>query len=74
MNLSNEFSLEKRAGFYNMLKDTSKGKIDSWAIRWHASMYLQNKLTLYPKVSSFTISGTMGLEHIRLKLIHLKLK
>jgi len=60
MNLSNEFSLEKRAGFYNMLKDTSKGKIDSWAIRWHASMYLQNKLTLYPKVSFIHNIGNDG--------------
>ena len=60
MNLSNEFSLEKRAGFYNMLRDTSKGKIDSWAIRWHASMYLQNKLTLYPKVSFIHNIGNDG--------------
>ena len=60
MNLSYEFSLEKRAGFYNMLKDTCKGKIDSWAIRWHASMYLQNKLTLYPKVSFIHNIGNDG--------------
>ena len=73
-NFSNEFSLEKRAGFYNMLKDTSKGKIDSWAIRWHASMYLQNKLTLYPKVSFIHNIGNDGSGTHRLKLIHLKLK
>ena len=60
MYLSYEFSLEKRAGFYNMLKDTCKGKIDSWAIRWHASMYLQNKLTLYPKVSFIHNIGNDG--------------
>jgi hypothetical protein len=31
-----------------MLKDQIEGKNNSWAIRWHASLFLQNKLTLYP--------------------------
>jgi hypothetical protein len=31
-----------------MLKKQNTGKINSWAIRWHASAFLQNKLTLYP--------------------------
>ena len=31
-----------------MLKDQINGKNDSWAIRWHASMFLENKLCLYP--------------------------
>ena len=34
--------------FYEMLKRQVKGEIDSWAIRWHASLFLKNKLTLYP--------------------------
>jgi len=34
--------------FLNMLKDQIEGKNDSWAIRWHASAFLANKLTLYP--------------------------
>jgi len=31
-----------------MLKDQIKGKNDSWAIRWHLSAFLKNKLVLYP--------------------------
>ena len=34
-----------------MLKDQIQGKNDSWAIRWYASAFLQNKMTLYPGCS-----------------------
>jgi SAM-dependent methyltransferase len=34
-----------------MLKDQIAGKNNSWAIRWHASAYVQNMLSLYPKKS-----------------------
>ncbi len=31
-----------------MLEDQINGKNNSWAIRWNASAFLNNKLTLYP--------------------------
>lgn len=31
-----------------MLKRQIAGLNDSWAVRWYASAFLQNKLTLYP--------------------------
>ena len=34
-----------------MLKNQINGKIDSWAIRWHASVFLHAGLTLYPPFS-----------------------
>ena len=34
--------------FMKMLKNQIKGKNDSWAIRWHLSAFLKDKLTLYP--------------------------
>lgn len=37
--------------YVKMLKNQIDGKIDSWAIRWYISAFLQNKLTLYPGVS-----------------------
>ena len=37
--------------YTNMLEDQINGKNDSWAIRWYASAFLENKLTLYPGVS-----------------------
>jgi hypothetical protein len=35
--------------FYEMLTDQIHGKNDSWAIRWHASLFLANKFCLQPK-------------------------
>ena len=46
--LLKEFDLGGAYPFSEMLKDQIAGKNNSWAIRWHASMFLQNKLTLYP--------------------------
>lgn len=46
--LLNEFDLSGTYPFSGMLNDQISGKNNSWAIRWHASMFLQNKLTLYP--------------------------
>ena len=31
-----------------MLRDQIAGKNNSWAVRWYASAFLANKLTLYP--------------------------
>ena len=46
--LIQEFDYNGAYPFLNMLKDQIKGANDSWAIRWHASAFLTNKLTLYP--------------------------
>jgi hypothetical protein len=46
--LLKEFDLDSAYPFSGMLKDQIAGKNNSWAIRWHASIFLQNKLTLYP--------------------------
>lgn len=37
--------------FSKMLKNNMRKKNDSWAIRWYASLYLRNMLTLYPHES-----------------------
>ncbi|ULH30169.1 glycosyltransferase family 2 protein [Leptospira weilii] len=47
-NLIYEFDMQGSYPYTTMLKDQIAGKNDSWAIRWHASTFLQNKLTLYP--------------------------
>ena len=62
-NLEKEFDFNSSMGYVNMLKNQIEGKIDSWAIRWHASAFLLGKLTLYPGVSlvkniGFDSSGT----------------
>jgi hypothetical protein len=47
-NLKHDFDMGGCVNNMRMLRKQSNGKINSWAIRWHASAYLQNKLTLYP--------------------------
>ena len=46
--LENEFNYNGSANYIYMLKNQIEGKIDSWAIRWYASAFLKDKLTLYP--------------------------
>ena len=58
--LINDFDFGGGYLFSNMLKDQMLGKIDSWAIRWHASMYLAGKLTLYPGLSLVANLGNDG--------------
>lgn len=45
------FNWEGHYGNITMLERQISGTVDSWAIRWHASAFLKNKLTLYPGVS-----------------------
>jgi hypothetical protein len=42
------FDLGGAYSFTRMLHNQVAGKNDSWAIRWHASCFLDNMLTLYP--------------------------
>lgn len=42
------FDLNGAYPFSKMLEDQIKGNNDSWAVRWHASAFLADKLTLYP--------------------------
>lgn len=49
--LTKEFNYENSYPYLRMLYYQQKGMVDSWAIRWYASAFLQEKLTLYPSVS-----------------------
>jgi hypothetical protein len=46
-----EFDLNGAMDFSDMLKLQIDGKIDSWAICWHASMFLQDRFCIYPPTS-----------------------
>ena len=46
--LEYDFNRRNTHDFLNMLKDQINGKNDSWAIRWHASLFLENKYCLHP--------------------------
>ena len=59
-NLVNEFNYNGALNNIKMLSDQINGKIDAWCIRWHASAFLKNKLTLYPGVSLVNNIGLDG--------------
>ena len=46
--------------YTKMLKKQIKGTVGSWAIRWYASAFLKNKLTLYPGRSLVFHNGSDG--------------
>lgn len=47
-NLTKEFNFNDSYDYTGMLRGQIAGKNNSWAIRWYASAFLKNKLTLYP--------------------------
>jgi len=63
--LINKFNLGGAFNFERLLVDQIKGDISSWAIRWQAVAYLEEKLSLYPRCSvtrniGFGPGGTHG--------------
>lgn len=57
--LIHSFNVEGAYDFEQMLKDQMQGLNNSWAIRWQALAYIQNKLALYPK---FAQSHNIGFD------------
>lgn len=49
--LERAFDMNGARAYVKMLEDQIAGRCDSWAIRWDAVAFLQDKLTLYPGVS-----------------------
>jgi len=58
--LKKEFDFSGSYNYTKMLEKQSKGMIGSWAIRWYASAYLKEKLTLYPVRSLIFHNGSDG--------------
>lgn len=63
--LNRRFDFNHGYPFLRMLENQIKGLNDSWAIRWYASAFLKEKLTLYPgrslvKNIGFDNSGIHG--------------
>jgi hypothetical protein len=56
---ADKFDFEGTYPFLKMLKDQADGKIDSWAIRWYASAFLNDKITLYPPA---TLVNNIGMD------------
>jgi hypothetical protein len=46
-----QFSIESNMNFWKQMEQFKSGKNNSWAIRWYASIFLKNGLTLNPSHS-----------------------
>lgn len=57
--LTKEFNFNDSYNYTSLLEAQIKGEVDSWAIRWYASAFLANKLTLYPP---FTLVHNIGFD------------
>lgn len=55
-----EFDLGGVAPYSRLLKGQIRGENDSWAVRWHASTFLDGMLTLYPGKSLVRNIGIDG--------------
>lgn len=58
--LQRVFDLNYSYQYTSMLERQVAGKSSSWAIRWHASTFLQGGLSLFPKVSLVENRGNDG--------------
>jgi hypothetical protein len=54
------FSIEHTMNFWKQMQDFKKGKNNSWAIRWYASIFLKGGLTLNPSQSLVNNIGHDG--------------
>jgi acetyltransferase-like isoleucine patch superfamily enzyme len=58
--LTEEFDMHGSIAFTKMLENQVAGRNDSWCIRWHASAFLNDKITLWPGKSMVKNIGFTG--------------
>jgi len=58
--LTRTFDFDGAYSYSGMLKNQIRGRNDSWAVRWHASCFIRNLLTLYPGNSLVNNIGNDG--------------
>ena len=56
----NEFSIERKMNFWKQINEFKRGKNNSWAIRWYASVFLNGGLCLNPSKSLINNIGHDG--------------
>ncbi|WP_155155178.1 glycosyltransferase [Curvivirga aplysinae] len=47
--LRRKFNLDDTYPFYEMLEDQFAGRVNSWAVRWYLSVFMNDGLVLYPR-------------------------
>ncbi len=58
--LVHEFNLDGSYSYFSALEGEQKKGFHSWAIYWHASMFSQGRLTLFPGTSLIEYAGADG--------------
>jgi hypothetical protein len=58
--LGRQFDQDGSVAYMQMLEDQIAGRNDSWAIRWRASVFIKNMLSLYPSRSLTSNFGYDG--------------
>ena len=58
--LQRRFDLDGSYPYFDMLERQLRGEIDSWAIRWHLSVFMRRGLVLYPGRSLIRNTGFDG--------------
>ena len=58
--LWSDFDIKNTYPFKELLENQIKGNNDSWAVRWYASLFLNNKLNLYSTMSLTKNIGNDG--------------
>jgi len=53
-----EFNYSNSYNFLKLLEMNAKGQLDSWAIEWQASMFIQNRVSIYPPYNLVQNIGT----------------
>jgi len=55
-----EFDMDGAYPYLQMLEKQCRGEVDSWAVRWHASLFLADRLMLFPGRSLVSNIGHDG--------------
>lgn len=66
-----EFDRKATHPFLEMLVNQVKGKVDSWAIRWHASLFIAGKFCLHP---TRAIVKNIGLDNSGIHCVEMDLE
>lgn len=59
-NLIKQFNLNSSYPYFEMLQSQLQGKIDSWAICWYLTVFMQKGLVLFPKITLVNNNGFDG--------------
>jgi hypothetical protein len=58
--LLRRFNLDGSFNYSGMLEQQLQGEVDSWAVRWHLSVFMHDGMTLFPRKTLVENTGFDG--------------